>query len=220
MNRSLVISVILVAAATWLSVAIVKGIPTNYTDAISPFFTAIPVAGILSYLYQKHLWHCSPIQRFLARTPDLRGAWRVTIRSAWTGQDQASETSEIEGYAQIDQTASSLCVRLFTFDSRSETFGFSITEFENEFRLTIVYENRPRVEDRPRIGTSHQGCAIYRFRGYRPDAMEGEYWTELKNIGEVRIYDRKNIGISSFDAGQIEFENRRSKQPPCGAKQS
>ena len=80
-----------------------------------------------------------------------------------------------------------------------------IDEVENEFRLTIVYENRPRMEDRPRIGTSHQGSALYRFRGYSPDEMKGEYWTELKNVGEIRIYDRRFLEISSFEAGRFAF---------------
>ena len=206
MKRSFVILIILVAAATWFSVAIVKGFPSNSWEAISPFFTAIPVASVLSFVYQHHLWHRWPLQRWLARTPDLRGAWRVTICPAWTDQNTGKKRSPVEGYAQIDQTASSLCMRLFTFDSRSETFAFSIDEIENEFRLTIVYENRPRMEDRPRIGTSHQGSAIYRFRGYRPDAMKGEYWTEVKNIGEVRIYNRRHLEISSFEAGKLAFK--------------
>ena len=97
-------------------------------------------------------------------------------------------------------------MRLFTLDSRSETFAFSIDEIEKEFRLIVVYDNRPRMEERPRVGTSHQGSAIYRFRGYRPDEMNGEYWTEAKNAGEVGLYNRRQLEISSFEAGKRAFE--------------
>ena len=206
MKRSIVILVILVAAATWFSVAIIKGFPSSLWDAMDPFFTAIPVAGIFSLVYERYLWHCRLFQRWITRTPDLRGAWRVTIFPAWTDQNTEQKGNPVEGYAQIDQTASSLCMRLFTPDSRSETLAFSIDEIENEFRLTVVYENRPRMEDRPRKGTSHQGSAMYRFRGYRPDAISGEYWTELKNVGEIQIHDKTCLAISSFDAGKQAFE--------------
>lgn len=199
------IFVILVAAATWITVAIVRGFPSTFWEAISPFVTAIPVASVLSYVYQHHLWHWWPFQRWLARTPDLRGAWRATIRPAWFDPDTGMKGDPVQGYAQIDQTASSLCMRLFTHDSRSETFVFSIDEIEKEFRLTVIYENRPRMKDRPRIGTSHQGSAIYRFRGYRPNRIKGEYWTEIKNIGEIELCSRRQQEISSFEEGKRVF---------------
>ena len=206
MKRPFVILVILVAAATWVAVAIVRGFPSTFWEAINPFVTAIPVASVLSFVYRHYLWHCWPLQRWLARTPDLRGAWRVTIRPAWVDPNTGHKRCPVEGYAQVDQTASSLCMRLFTRDSRSETFVFSLDEIEKEFRLTVVYENRPRMEDRPRMGTSHQGSAIYRFRGYRPEEMKGEYWTEIKNVGEVGLYNRRHLAISSFEAGKCAFE--------------
>lgn len=209
MKRPFVILVILVAAATWFSVAIIKGFPRSPWEAISPFLTAMPVASLLSFIYEHHLWHRWPLQRWLARTPDLRGAWRVTIHPEWVDQNTGKEPNPIQGYAQIDQSASSLCVRLFTLDSRSGTFAYSINEEQNEFRLMMVYENRPSIKDRPRKGTSHRGSAVYRFRGYRPGTMMGEYWTELKNIGDIQVHDRRRLEISSFEAGNEAFEQTR-----------
>ena len=205
MKRPFVILVILVAAATWATMAAVRGFPGTIWDAMIPFMSSICVATSLLLIYQRRLWHWRPVQRLLSKTPDLRGAWKVKIRPAWTDSRKNRENQMVEGYAQIDQTASSFCMRLFTDDSRSETFAFSIDDIQGEFRLVVAYENRPRMEDRARIGTSHHGSAIYRFREYRPEELKGEYWTELKNAGEIELGNRRRKEIISFEDGKRAF---------------
>lgn len=205
MNRSFIVIIIFVTAVTWITVVTVNGFPKTFWEGVNPFLIAISVTTILAYIYEKMLWHCCPLQQILARTPDLRGAWRVIILPAWVDPSTEEEAISVEGYAQVDQTASTLCIRLFTQDSRSETFAFSIEDIENEFRLTCFYQNSPRMADRPRSGTSHQGSAIYRFRGYRPNKLEGEYWTETKNTGEITLSDRRKIEIGSFGDGARVF---------------
>ncbi len=206
MKRPFVILVVLVAAVTWAVMAAVKGLPDTLWEAMLPFGSSIGVAMWLSWMYQKKVWHWWPLRELLAKTPDLRGgAWKVTIRPARIDPSENRKMKPVEGYAQIDQTASSLCMRLFTDDSRSETFAYSIDEIGGEFRLTVAYENRPRMEDRARSGTSHQGSAIYRFREYRPKGLNGEYWTELKNVGEIELRNRRQQGISSFEDGKQVF---------------
>ena len=206
MKHSFIVVVIIVTAVTWLVMAIANGFPNTFWEAAKPFLTAISVAGALSYFYQQHMWHWRPLQHLLAKTPDLRGMWKVTIQPVWVNSKIGMQMGPVEGYAQIDQTASSLCIRLFTSDSRSQSIAFSVDEIENEFRLAVMYENKPRIQDRPREGTSHQGSAIYRFRGFRPSEMTGEYWTETKNLGEIKLHSRKQQGgISSFEDGQREF---------------
>ena len=205
MKRPFVILVVLVVAVTWTVMAAVKGLPSTIWEGMIPILSSIGVATGLSLIYQKRLWHWWLVQRLLAKTPDLRGAWKVTIRPAWTDPSKNREDFSVEGYAQIDQTSSSFCMRLFTEDSRSETFAFSVDEIDGEFRLTVAYENSPRMRDRPRKGTSHQGAAIYRFRGYRPRIVSGEYWTELMNVGEIELRSGTRREISSFEDGKQIF---------------
>ena len=202
MKRPFIILVILVTAVTWAAVAVAKGLPSTILEAMSPFISSIAVATFLSLIYQRMLWHWWLVQQLLAKTPDLRGVWKVAIRPAWIDPSTNEKKGPVEGYAQIDQSASSFCMRLFTNDSRSETFAFSIDEIEGEFRLTVAYENKPRMEERARKGTIHQGSAIYRFRGYRPEVVSGEYWTEIKNVGEIELRNRMRREISSFAGGR------------------
>ena len=206
MKHSFIVVVIIVTAVTWFVMAIANGFPSTFWEATKPFIIAISVAGTLSYLYQHHMWHWWLLQHSLAKTPDLRGMWEVTIQPIWVDSNRGMQMDPVEGYAQIDQTASSLSMRLYSCDSRSQSIAFSIDEIHNEFRLAVIYENKPRMEDRPREGTSHQGAAIYRFRGFRPSEMTGEYWTETKNLGNIKLHNRiQQGGISSFEDGQQVF---------------
>ncbi len=205
MKRPFVILVVLVVAVTWAVMAAVEGLPSTIWEGVIPILSSIGLATGLSFIYQKRLWHWWLVQPLLAKTPDLRGAWKVTIRPAWIDPSKNRKKKLVEGYAQVDQTASSFRMRLFTDDSRSETFAFSIDEIDGEFRLTVAYENSPRMRDRPRKGTSHLGTAIYRFRGYGPKVVGGEYWTELMNVGEIELRDRTRREISSFEDGKQLF---------------
>ena len=209
MNRPFIIAVISLTALTWFAMTISVGLPNSYSSAAYPFWVAITVAGGFSFLYQKYMWHWHLFQCLISKTPDLRGVWKVTIRPAWIDPNTGLQKNPVEGYAQIDQTtATSLCVRIFTHDSRSQSIAFSIDETDSEFRLVAIYENKPQMQNCPREGTSHLGSAIYRFREYRPREMTGEYWTDTTNLGEILLHDRKcHKGITSFKQGQSVFES-------------
>lgn len=209
MKQPLIIAVILVTAATWLTVSAINGLPSTLSEAAYPFGTAITVAVVMSSLYQKYLWHWHLFQCLISKTPDLRGVWKVTIHPGWIDPNTKMQTNSVEGYAQIDQqSVTSLCVRLFTNDSRSRSIAFSINKDENEYCLATIYENKPRIQGRPREGTIHLGSAIYRFRGYKPNQLTGDYWTQTTNLGEILLRDRKwHKGITSFEQGQSVFES-------------
>ena len=201
MKRQLSIVVIAVTAVTWIAAATIFGLPDTFGRAILPFFTAITVTSLFLYVYDRYLWHVGFFQRWVAQLPDLQGVWKVTIRSTKINNDTRKQIDSVLGYAQIDQTASSLSMRLFTEDSRSRTIAYSIEEEQNQFRLSIVYENKPRMEERARDGTIHLGSAVYEFRGYRPSKVIGEYWTEKPSSGEIELSDRTRKEIDTYDAG-------------------
>ena len=208
MKRQLSIAVILVTAVTWMMAAMIFGLPDTFGRAILPFFTAIAVAGVFLRIYDRHLWRVGLFQRWVAELPDLQGVWKVTIKSVKITNDTEQQINPVLGYAQIDQTASSLSMRLFTEDSRSRTIAYSIENEQNQFRLSIVYENKPRMEQRARDGTIHLGSAVYEFRGYRPNKVVGEYWTEKPSSGEIELSDRMQREIDTYDAGMKVYSCR------------
>lgn len=202
MKRRLSIVVIAVTAITWVVVAKIFGLPDTFWEAIIPFFTAVTVTGIFLVFYDKYLWRCYAVRQWVAQLPDLQGVWKVTIMPVKLNDHSEQSSYAVIGYAQFDQTASSLNMRLYTEDSRSTTIAYAIREIEqNHFRLVIIYQNRPRVKERAREGTIHDGAAIYEFRGYRPEKLAGEYWTEKPTRGEIELSDRRTDEIDSYDAG-------------------
>ena len=201
MKRRLSIVVIAVTAITWVVAAKIFGLPKTFGEAILPFFTAVSVTGIFLFFYDRVFWRLYVIRRWVAQLPDLQGVWKVTIKSVKFNDHSAQSSNAVVGYAQFDQTASSLNMRLYTEDSRSVTIAYSIKADHSQFRLVTVYVNRPRVKERARDGTIHNGTAIYEFRGYSPEKVVGEYWTEKPSWGEIELSDRRRDEIDSYDAG-------------------
>lgn len=202
MKRQLIIAVIAVTAITWVAAAKIFGLPDTFWEAIIPFFTAITVTSISLFFYDKILWRFYAVRRWIAQLPDLQGVWKVTITPVKLDDQSEQSLDSVIGYAQFDQTASSLNIRLYTEDSRSTTIAYAIKEIEkSQFRLAIVYQNRPRLKARAREGTIHDGAAVYEFRGYSPEKVSGEYWTEKPTRGEIELSDRRRDEIDSYDAG-------------------
>ena len=202
MKRQLSIVVIAVTAITWVAAAKIFGLPDTFWEAIIPFFTAVTVTSIFLLFYDKFLWRLYVVRRWIAQLPDLQGVWKVTIVPVKPDDQSEQSVDSVVGYAQFDQTASSLNMRLYTEDSRSTTIAYAIRKIEkNQFRLVIVYQNRPRVKERAREGTIHDGAAVYEFRGYSPKTVVGEYWTEKPTQGEIALSDRRRDEIDSYDTG-------------------
>lgn len=202
MKRRLSIVVIAVTAITWVSAAKIFGLPDTFWEAVLPFFTAVTVTGIFLLLYDTLLWRPYAVRRWIAQLPDLQGVWKVTIMPVKLEEQSQQSPDSVIGYAQFDQTASSLNMTLYTEDSRSTTIAYAIRKMQhNQFRLVIVYQNRPRVKERDREGTIHDGAAVYEFRGYSPEEVSGEYWTEKPTRGEIKLSDRRKDEIDSYDAG-------------------
>lgn len=208
MKRRLRILVIAVTAITWVATAKIFGLPATFWEAIIPFFTAVTVTGVFLLFYDKFLWRTYAVRQWIAQLPDLQGVWKVTIIPVESDDHSEQSFDTVIGYAQFDQTAFSLSVRLYTEDSRSVTLAYSITEESlTQFRLVVVYENRPRVKEQARDGTIHNGSAIYEFRGYRPQKLVGKYWTEKPTWGEVELSDRRRGEIESYEAGSRVYSN-------------
>lgn len=202
MKPQLSIAVIAVTAITWVAAAKIFGLPDTFWEAIIPFFTAVTVTSISLFFYDRILWRYYTVRRWIAQLPDLQGVWKVTITPVKLDDQSEQSLDSVIGYAQFDQTASSLNMRLYTEDSRSTTIAYAIKEIEkSQFRLAIVYQNKPRLKERVREGTIHDGAAVYEFRGYSPEKVAGEYWTEKPTRGEIELSDRRRDEIDSYDAG-------------------
>lgn len=200
MNRALVIAIISLTAITWLITAISFGLPTTWIGAARPFLTAVTVSTAFLFIFDRWLWGLKGLRCWIAKTPNLKGAWRLELQSNYVDPDTGNQVHRT-GYAQIDQRANTLIVRIFTENSKSKTYSWAIDSDDHVFSLAIVYDNQPRIMDRQNRSHAHQGAAVFSFRGYRPKELRGEYWTERPTLGEMRLFERQDADINSYEEG-------------------
>lgn len=206
MQREFQILIVAVTASTWLAAALVFGIPTTWWGVVRPFLTAMSVAGATFWLYDKHFWNLPMLHGWLTRQPDLRGVWNVEIRSTYVDPKTNLRIEPVQGYAQIDQTSTSFCLRIYTNESKSKTIAHAFENDQHVYRLAIVYENEPAIELRENISPLHKGSAIFSARGHKPESFAGDYWTERKTNGEIVLRDRRKGEINSFEEGGKIFK--------------
>ena len=208
MNRAPVISIIIFTAVVWLGAAVYWGVPNNLVDATKPFGTAISASTGLMLAYKYLLWRLPGFRSWFRAAPNIAGAWRITLITDWKDPVTGKAPPPISGYVQIDQTASTLSIRMFTDKSRSNTVSWAFVSDHSVFTLSIVYDNKPRIQDREQVSRAHQGAAVFEMRGSYPDRLDGEYWTERKTIGQLNFHERKKIEINSYDEAKKKFGDK------------
>lgn len=201
MNRPVVITIIGITAAVWLFAAAVFGLPTTVLEAAQPFGTAITAATLFILGFNYYMWRWPLFRRWLRSEPDLKGAWRFELQTTWVDPATGAVPGPILGFAQIDQTATTLTLRIFSEKSRSKTLSWAFSKDHEVFELAIVYQNDPEIKYRDEESRIHKGAAIFYMRGYRPDSIEGEYWTERKSTGTLKFMDRREFELNSFSDG-------------------
>lgn len=202
MNKALVALVVIVTAATWATTTAILGFPTSWWSALRPFLSAITVAGIILGIYNYWAWRFIGIRAWVAKTPDLSGTWQFKLQSEWVDPKTSQRVPEINGYAQVDQTAGHFTLRMFTIESHSKTIAYAFAYDQSVYTLSIVYENKPNIRFRQNRSRFHLGAATFLVRSVYPDRIEGEYWTERETIGTLRLTERRRSAINSYSDGE------------------
>jgi len=206
MTRHLQIAIIVITALTWAAFVGFFGFPSSWAAAIKPFSAAFTVSTMAVLAHEYLFWKVGIFGFRLVKVANYSGVWKVRFQSSYKDKKTGEQIGPLFGFAQIDQTATTFCMRLFTKEARSESFAYSIKLENNVFQLSIVYRNTPSIVVRAEESRMHNGSAIFESRGFKPSLLEGEYWTERKTTGEMRLYERKKGGIVSFEQGLDLFD--------------
>ena len=205
MTRSLQLAIIALTAITWLAFAGLFGFPDTWWEALRPFLTASTVSAIIVLAFEKYMWSWIIFRGWLSRTPNYRGVWKVRFLSSWVDPITNKLVGPLDGFAQIDQTATTICMRMYTSKARSKSIAHSIRLDQEVFTIALVYENKPSIRLRETQSSMHLGSVTFQSRGYFPDVLNGEYWTERKTTGEIKLSERIEGEISSFEEGEKLF---------------
>lgn len=192
-----------VAALIWWGVLYWQGTAVSWVHA-QPFSAVVGGLVLLGALLEKVLWRKPPLNRGFIKRPDIRGTWRVEIRSTFAALGSVESTEAVVGYVAVEQTWSTLQMHLMTPDSESWLISSAVRLSPNGagYQVIGVYTNEPEVHLRAeRISEMHQGAFILETHGNnsRPVTMTAKYWTDRGTAGSMDFTRRIDGTVTRFD---------------------
>ncbi len=192
--------------AVWLVALWVQGMPVLSLEFIKPFGIVVGAITLFVTLFNKYAWSWPIFQGWYVNRPDLRGTWRVELKSNWISPETNEPIPPIAAYAVIRQTLTSLSFRLMTKESRSKLIAHSIEkEDDGIFRLAAIYRNEPKIELQGDRSEIHHGSLSLEIHGTPVSLMEGHYWTDRGTKGTMKLTGRKNELFSTYEQAKSAF---------------
>jgi hypothetical protein len=168
-------------------------------ELLAPLGMTTAFAALLAYFFERWMWRWCGISLIVKR-PHLSGTWEGVILSDWVNPEKNSKLPQIATIMSVSQTATTLYLRQFTEESMSITTNASLqTEPDDTHVVVATYRNDPRAEVRHR-SEIHYGALRLRIEGF--DELVGEYWTDRKTRGELRLKRISRKKCNSFTDGE------------------
>jgi len=200
-NRLQVSALLLAIAIAWGVALVLYGVDVR-PELFRPFSTVVGVVVVLLVLVDKWLWQCRWLHPWLFHMPNIRGTWRAEI----TPTAPSTSPAKVEGYVVVTQTLSTISIRLFTAESKSETLSARVYCCDDAtFTVAAVYRNVPRITVRDR-SPLHHGAMLLSVQGDPPKSLSGEYWTDRLSQGEITLEARISKRVHSFEEAKRAFE--------------
>lgn len=201
LSRLYLSAILLVAAALWGGMLILEGVVVSGVW-LRPFSTVVGVLLLLLVAFDLWAWRLRFLHGWFVLRPDIRGTWRVELRSEWKDPATGKPVGPIVAYLVVRQTFSTLSLRMLTGESASEQVAGEISKAsDGTYRLAAVYRNEPKlsVRDRSQI---HYGAIVLDLQGDPVHELAGAYWTDRNSRGEVKTLARHDSVVASFQEGQ------------------
>lgn len=209
LTRLHISSFIALTIAIWLLALWFQGMPVLSADFIKPFSTVVGVITLFVTVFNKYLWSWKIFKGWYVKRPDLRGTWRVELKSSWINPETGEGVEPIHGYAVIRQSLTFLSVRLMTKESRSVLVAHSIEQQEDEdlFKLLGVYRNEPKIELQGIRSEIHHGSFALEVHGAPVYELQGYYWTDRGTKGGMALMNKVEKLYDTYDQAQREIGN-------------
>lgn len=188
----------------WLLVLWAQGMPVLSLNFIKPFSAVVGLIMLLVTLFNKFLWSWSIFKGWYVKRPDLRGSWKVELKSNWTNPDNGNGIESIYGYVVIRQTLTSLSLRLMTSESKSILVAYNIEPQEDEglYKLIGVYRNEPKIELQGLRSEIHYGSISLEIHGSPVYELEGHYWTDRGTKGSMKLSNKVPKLFNTFEQAE------------------
>lgn len=197
------------ATAIWAVSLWVNGIELSWA-LLAPFSLVVgALAGVLA-AFERWVWRCRWLHGWFVKRPDLRGTWRVTLRSNFIRPGGTEPEPPIACYMAVTQTLTLLQIKLMTPESSSVFIADRVrpSPAGEGYQVIGVYRNEPSIHLRDaRVSEMHQGALLLETHGpsHRPDTLTGKYWTDRKTIGSMTLGDRVKARYSRYEDAHGAF---------------
>ncbi len=201
-----------IAALAWWITLVLQGTAVTSEHA-APFTVVMSALGVLGYVFEHFLWRCQLLHGWFFTRPNLRGTWRVELRSSHMKQDSGEGAPLIVCYMGVEQTLSELKMHLMTSESESWCIASHTkpSPSGNGYQVVCVYSSKPNIHLRDeRISEIHNGAIILDTHGagVRPDTLTAEYWTDRKTTGTMNFTSRVDRVFTRFEDANQHFGAR------------
>lgn len=197
--------IISTAGVIWAAL-IVVGAVSGKPEEFRTISDVVPVLLIAVGFFERWIWRWAFIPR-LVNVPVLHGTWKGELQSLWKDPATGSGLPQKAVYLTVDQTLTSICVRLLSDESASEQVAGVIMRPRSGPRsVSAVYVNTPRVDHRGASPIHYGGLLLRVVGAFPPRQLEGEYWTDRQSKGTLS-FDKHNskIADSFTDAQSLSF---------------
>jgi SMODS-associating 2TM, beta-strand rich effector domain len=192
--------------AVWLFALWIQGMPILSLGFIKPFGIVVGAITFFVTIFNKFAWSWKIFRGWYVNRPDLRGSWKVELKSNWINPETNKTVPPIIGYAVIRQSLTSLSIRLMTEESRSKLIAHSIEKDEDDlFRLAAIYRNEPKIELQGDRSEIHHGSFLLEIHGVPASMMEGHYWTDRGTKGSMRLTNRKKELFDTYEQALLNY---------------
>ena len=130
----------------------------------------------------------------------------MELQSEWPDPNTGQAIGPITCYMAVRQSLTTLSMRLMTAESSSWLIAHKIVE-ENDgvFFVIGVYTNEPKLELRGDRSEIHYGALRLQVQGKPPASLEGNYWTDRKTRGMMRLSNRRTEIFSTYDEARCQY---------------
>lgn len=190
-------TVISIAGVIWLAL-IAIGAVTGKPEEFKTISEVVPALLLLLGFFERWIWRWAFFPR-LVNVPVLHGTWQGELQSLWKDPATGAVPTKKTVYLSVDQTMTSICVRLMSDESASEQVAGSLVHPNSGPRVvSAVYLNTPTAAHRG-ASPMHYGAIVLRVTGAFPSRrLEGDYWTDRQSKGSLVFDHHKSTIADSF----------------------
>jgi hypothetical protein len=200
-----------ITAIAWAICLVVFGVTVSW-ELAKPFSTVVGIMVVFALFLEHVAWKWPWLNGWFFDVPDLRGTWRVNLKSDWINPDSGKVIDPIDCFFSVVQSASKLQMCLLTAQSKSWFLAYAIrrTPAGNGYEIVGLYTNQPKLGFRPKKNGIHLGAVTIETHGnsrVKPDILTGEYWTDRKTAVVITIEKRRCKVFTRYEDAEAAFKS-------------